>query len=366
MPYADAAGADSGIVYVFLGRPGALAPTPTAVNVASASFAITGHGGELLGFSVTGGDFNGDGRADIGIGAPMGNGPNRVGAGVVYTVFGTRTPRNVSTTELNYTGYTNDPVNPAPHSPIGSRYEGFQPNSHTGTAVAAMPDVNGDHFEELAIGMPDANLHVPGGGGVAVLYGKPSGEHINLADLWEAGYPYYFHVDLPADENQHVGETIASVPDMTGDGSPDLAIGAPQSDLNGIDSGTVWTINGRLPPATGCRQLTVDATCPWIRLRNLTAAQGYRIDGATAGEGLGSSIASVGDQNGDGRPDIAIGASAASPFGRSGAGEALIVQGQSGGATRNLAVSPPLQRIAGASGGRGPRRLARSCRRHGR
>ena len=296
----------------------------------------------------------------------MGNGPNRAGAGVVYIVFGSRTPRNVSTTELNYTGYTNDPANPAPHSPIGSRYEGFQPNSHTGTAVAAMPDVNGDHFEELAIGMPDASLHVPGGGGAAVLYGKPSGEHINLADLWEAGYPYYFHVDLPTLDNQHVGETVASVPDMTGDGSPDLAIGAPQSDLNGIDSGTVWIINGRLPPATGCRRPTVDATCPWIRLRNLTAAQGYRIDGATAGEGLGSSIASVGDQNGDGRPDIAIGASAASPLGRSGAGEVLIVQGQSGGATRNLAVSPPLQRIAGAAAGAGLGASLAAAGRHGR
>ena len=54
---------------------------------------------------------------------------------------------------------------------------------------------------------------------------------------------------------------------MTGDGSPDLAIGAPQSDLNGrTDSGSVWIINGRLPPATGCRRPTVDATCPWIRL----------------------------------------------------------------------------------------------------
>ena len=43
--------------------------------------------------------------------------------------------------------------------------------------MAAMPDVNGDHFEELAIGMPDASLHVPGvlAGGAAVLYGKPSG-----------------------------------------------------------------------------------------------------------------------------------------------------------------------------------------------
>jgi FG-GAP repeat len=354
MPYADAGGADSGVVYVFLGRAGALAPTPTALNVATASFTITGHGGELLGFSVTGGDFNGDGRDDIGIGAPMGNGPNRVGAGVVYTVFGTRTPRNVSTTELNYTGYTNDPANPAPHSPIGSRYEGFQPNSHTGTAVAAMPDVNGDGYEDLAIGMPDASLHRPGGGGAAVLYGKPSGEHINLADLWEAGYPYYFHVDFPTLDNQHVGETVASVPDMTGDGSPDLAVGAPQSDLNGkVDSGSVWIINGRLPPATGCRQPTIDATCPWIRLDRLSAVQGYRIDGAAAGDGLGSSIASVGDQNGDGRPDLAIGASASSPFGRSGAGEVVIVQGQSGSATRNLAVSPPLQRIAGATAGAG-------------
>ena len=75
----------------------------------------------------------------------------------------------------------------------------------------------------------------------------------------------------------------------------------------------MWIINGRLPAATGCRRPSVDATCPWIRLRVLTAAQGYRIDGAAAGDGLGSSIASVGDQNGDGRPDIAIGASAAPP-----------------------------------------------------
>ena len=79
-PYADANGTDSGIVYVFLG-PGVAAPA--SLDVGTASFTITGHGGELLGFSVTGGDFNGDGRADIGIGAPMAMGPNRAGAGVV-------------------------------------------------------------------------------------------------------------------------------------------------------------------------------------------------------------------------------------------------------------------------------------------
>ena len=34
MPYADADGADSGIVYVFLGRAGALPPVPAALNLA--------------------------------------------------------------------------------------------------------------------------------------------------------------------------------------------------------------------------------------------------------------------------------------------------------------------------------------------
>jgi FG-GAP repeat len=355
MPYADANGADSGIVYVFLGRAGALPPSATALNLGAASFRVIGHGGELLGFAVTGGDFNDDGRADLGIGAPMAMGPGKVGAGAIYVVFGRTSPQDVSTTSLTFQGYTNDPVNPATPSPLGSRYEGFQVNSHTGTSVAALPDVNGDGIDDLAVGMPDASLHVEGGGGAAVLYGKPLGVHINLADLWSAGYPYYFHVDFPPLANQHVGESVAAVPDMTGDGWPDLAIGAPQADYNGrADSGSVWIISGHLPPiGPGCSGMNVDATCPWIRLNNLTAAQGYRIDGAAPGDGLGASLASVGDLNGDGRPDLAIGASAASPNGRSGAGEVVVVPGQSGSATRDLAVSPPLQRIAGAMAGAG-------------
>jgi hypothetical protein len=141
---------------------------------------------------------------------------------------------------------------------------------------------------------------------------------------------------------------------MTGDGWPDLAIGAPQADPGGrVDAGSVWVISGHLPPATGCKKPTVDATCPWIKLRSLTAAQGYRIDGATAGAGLGSSLAGLGDQTGDGLGELAIGQAAASPLGRARAGAVVVVPGQRTGTTRDLAVTAPLATIAGPAAGAG-------------
>ena len=285
MPYADANGADSGIVYVFLGKAGAGTPTATSLNLAAASFRIIGHGGELLGFAIAGGDLNGDGRADIAIGAPMAGPPAKSNGGAVYIVYGQTHPADLSTTTLSTAGYTNDPTAPATQSPLGSRYDGFQVDSHTGMALAVVPDINvhnnndgsnGAHLNDLLIGMPDADLHRPGGGGVAVLYGKRTSVHINLSDLWEAGYPYYFHVDYPSLDNQHVGESVAGVADMTGDGVPDIAIGAPQADPGGrTDAGSVWIISGNLPQIdAGCSNHMLDATCPWIKLNELTRRAG--------------------------------------------------------------------------------------------
>ena len=308
----------------------------------------------MLGYTVVGDDVNGDGLDDIAIGAPMAGAPSKSGGGAVYVVFGSRTPASLSTNTLSFAAYTNATTRPAAPSPLGSRYDGFQQNGHTGMSLAALPDVNGDGYNDLAVGAPDAALHRPGGGGVAVLYGKPLGVHITLNDLWENGYPYFFHVDYPALDNQHAGMSVASVGDMTGDGWPDLAIGAPQADPGGrVDAGSVWVISGHLPPATGCRKPTVDATCPWIKLRSLTAAQGYRIDGAVAGAGLGSSLAGLGDQTGDGLGELAIGQAAASPLGRARAGAVVVVPGQRTGTTRDLAVTAPLATIAGPAAGAG-------------
>ena len=356
------ANSDAGVVYVFLGQNGTPLPsTPTALDLANASFHINGHAGEMLGYTVVGNDVNDDGLADIAIGAPMAGAPGKSGGGAVYVVFGSPHPTDVATTTLSGTALSTDPV-PAT-STVGSRYDGFQQNSHTGMALAALPDVNGDGFDDLAVGAPDANLHLPGGGGVAVLYGKAQGVRVTLTDLWEKSYPYFFHADFPDTDNpasghvamvdQHAGASVASVGDMTGDGLPDIAIGAPQADFNGTDSGSVWIISGRIAPIVGCTQADPTGVCPWIKLHTLTAGQGYRIDGAAPGDGLGSSLAGVGDQNGDGIRDLAIGEASASPNGRAGAGAVVVVPGQAEPMTRNLALSPPLQTIDGPEAGAG-------------
>ena len=217
--------------------------------------------------------------------------------------------------------------------------------------------MNGDGYGDLAIGAPDGALHISGGGGLVVALRQAPGRAHHAQRPLGQGLSVLVPRRFPGQGTveQHVGDSVALVGDVTGDGWPDIAVGAPQADFNGrANSGSVWIVSGHLPPIdAGCTGMLVDNSCPWIRLWQQDANQAYRIDGAQAGDGLGSSIAGVGDQNGDGITDIAIGESGASPVGRAGAGEVVVVPGTAPLAMRDLATSPPLQRIYGASAGAG-------------
>ena len=156
--------------------------------------------------------------------------------------------------------------------------------------------------------------------------------------------------------------------DMTGDGQPDIAIGAPQADYNGarlrlgLDHQRAPPADRRLHPGVARGRLPVDQAQQPHGRRRATASTA-----PPPGDQLGTSLAGIGDQNGDGIRDLAIGAAGASPNGRAGAGEVVVVPGA--GATRrtrNLAVTPPLQTIYGARRRRRPRRIARRRRRRRR
>lgn len=132
---------------------------------------------------------------------------------------------------------------------------------------------------------------------------------------------------------------VAGLGDVNGDGIPDFAVGAMQSDFAGLDTGRVYVYAGGSSPTL---LYTLDGITPFAlfgdRIRGLgdvdgdgrgdfavaaTGSNSYRgrvtihsgadghvlfaYAGVTPGDFLGSSLGGGGDVNGDGRPDFAIG-----------------------------------------------------------
>lgn len=147
--------------------------------------------------------------------------------------------------------------------------DGVKQGDRLGHALAASPDLDGDGVPELLIGAPLAEGTAPGAGQVYVRSGRTG------ASLFVRGGDGM---------NDHMGWSVASVGDVNGDGLADFAGGAIDDDNYGSSSGTVRVWSG----ANGATIYTV---------------HGYKKDNL-----FGSAIANVGDQNGDGVPDFAVGA----------------------------------------------------------
>lgn len=141
-------------------------------------------------------------------------------------------------------------------------------------------------------------------------------------------------IDSHPRSDSAVGAAVAVLGDVNRDGVPDYAVGDPGRDGPGVDSGgSVFVIfgarRGRVVDVAGSRGV------------------GYRIWGAP-GDAVGGAVAAAGDVNGDGVPDVLIGASSA----RNNGGAAYVVYGRPRGGDVDLRSLTPAQgfRVDGTPG----------------
>ena len=225
-------------------------------------------------------DMDGDGRAELLIGAPGVD-----AGGAAFVAFSTRAT-GASVTLGSDAGMRLDGVN-------GSR---------AGHALAGVSDVNGDGLGDLAVGAPafKADNRLVGAG--YVVFGRATSAHLSLADLGTSGYAV-----RAAAADGFLGLAVAGVGDVTGDAKPDVAFGAPASDRNERpQSGSAYVVAGKPGP----EPVDVDSA--------------VRVDGATAGDRLGASVAAVPDMNADQKPEFAAGAPFADALSRQDAGAVIV------------------------------------------
>jgi hypothetical protein len=267
-------------------------------------------------------DFDGDGVADLAIGAPLDSVAGLQHAGAVNVIYGSRRG-----------GLREDPDQQFTEGSRGIK--GLVEADDRFGGSLATGDFDGDGYADLAIGAPGEDV---GGnrnsGEVHVLYGSRRGltAHDELFGQGSAGVP-----GTPEPE-QNFGAALA-VGDFDHDGRDDLAVGTPDDSVDGHDgAGSVnvlYAAAGGL--ATGSDQIWTQNS-PGIKG---LAANFHR---------FGASLA-AGDLDGDGEDDVAIGIPGGTIGGHLGAGAVSVIY-EAGGrlnASRDQLWSQDARGIKGAA-----------------
>ncbi len=222
---------------------------------------IGGFPNAQFGTSVAAGDLNHDGFSDIIVGAPFHQNSE---------VFNRPLGR-----VFVYLGSSNGP--PALPSQVVSP-ELFTGSPHWfGYSVASAGDLNRDGFTDVIVGAPRYTRPEVNEGAYFIYYGSPTG--LNLNGTVSEGQV----------ANAQFGYAVTGAGDMDGDGYDDVLVSAPfygSGEFTGQE-GYVAAIRGSIEGIAGNL---------WGKL------------GGFAGARFGTDLSGIGDINGDGLADVAIGA----------------------------------------------------------
>ncbi|MBP6355053.1 MAG: FG-GAP repeat protein [Nitrosomonas sp.] len=309
-PLSDVPGLDTGYSYVVFGKASGFGATLELSSLdGNNGFRLDGTLDSLTGWSgSSAGDVNGDGFDDLFIGAPLAD-LSIEDSGSGYIVFG-QSAGFSATMDLTSLDGNN-----------GFRMDGLAGGGQFGNSISA-GDINGDGLNDLMIGAYLDSPNGEGSGSSYVIFGKNSGFDAIL-DISNLDGSNGFRLNGVAEGDQS-GYSLSTAGDVNGDGFDDIIIGANYADANGENSGASYVIFGK---ASG-----FDAT---VELSSLDGNNGFRLEGAVAGDYSGRSVSTAGDFNGDGFADLIIGAFGAEPNGQD-SGSSYLVYGKASGFSASL------------------------------
>ncbi|NCQ59493.1 MAG: hypothetical protein GW913_02345 [Myxococcales bacterium] len=390
-----------GRVYVYSGSSTGPSASPSQILRAP-------DGGDFGVSLAAAGDLNGDGLADLAVGADAVGGVT----GAVYIYLGApeglpTTPSIVLTApvgtrfgaavsaagDVNADGFGDLLASAigdsgdmghvflyrgAPSGLEGTPSRDLMGEPRFGATLAAAGDLNGDLFADIAIGTPNSSAM---NGEVQVFYGGPTG----------IGATANVTLAAPVPTGQF-GSAIAGAGDVNGDGFSELAVAAPNADggrghvyvyrgdaaglstdaptaLSGLSSGSAFFGHGLAFMGDADRDgfddlaigaFGVDGRSGRISIHRgsaagIVTAAAARVDSAAGSNGdFGFVVAAAGDVDMSGRPDLVVGA----PGVTDGVGRAYVYRG----AAMTVINNRPLLVLTGPAGGAFGRSLASAGR----
>jgi hypothetical protein len=231
------------------------------------------------------GDVNGDGYADVIVGARNDDSAGTDAGRIFVYLGGAGTAFDVSS---------------------DATVDGLAAGDSLGSSVAGAGDVNGDGFADVIAGAPYYDSGPTTDAGRCHLFFGGPGTFDIVPDAT------LFGTSAPMDE---FGISVAGAGDLNGDAFADVVVGAWRNDGGGTDAGRAWVYLG----GAGTFDIMFDG-----------------FPAGAAGDGLGYSVSGAGDVNGDGFDDLMVGA----PYGNGGvidSGTAYLYLGGLGAAFDSIA-----------------------------